>query len=259
MIHMNYIFMSESLISAFTDSVEAEEHKHWMLQLFMSLEGDLDIKIKGKSVHSSCVIVNKNVNHCFFTHNSVHFTMLIDAASDISAMFKDKYLAGADYYIFDSDKINFLQIKLQNLIKDLNEESYKAFISLFFDILGIKASNIIKYDSRIIKLLDMLEKYDLTDYSLKDISEKVLLSESRLSHIFKEETGIPLKSYIVLCKLQKAYMYLLQGKSITYAAVEAGFDSPSHFAYTSKSLTGMSASYINKDSVFLKVSNLEKK
>ncbi|MDZ7548901.1 helix-turn-helix transcriptional regulator, partial [Clostridium perfringens] len=82
-------------------------------------------------------------------------------------------------------------------------------------------------------------------------------SESRISHLFKKQIGIPLKSYIVLCNLKKAYIYLLDNGSITDAAMKAGFDSPSHFAYTSKKLTGMSAKNIRKDSVFLKVPHLK--
>ena len=52
-------------------------------------------------------------------------------------------------------------------------------------------------------------------------------------------------------------MYLLENDDITDAALKSGFDSPSHFAYTSKKLTGMSAKNIRKDSVFLKVYNFE--
>ncbi|WP_049762276.1 helix-turn-helix domain-containing protein [Lachnoclostridium phytofermentans] len=80
------------------------------------------------------------------------------------------------------------------------------------------------------------------------------LSESRLAHLFKEETGIPLKSYIVLYALQKAYDVVFDGGSITKAAMTAGFDTPAHLAYTNKKMTGMSASGILKDSEFLKVS-----
>ena len=42
-------------------------------------------------------------------------------------------------------------------------------------------------------------------------------------------------------------------KILTTSALNAGFDSPSHFAYTNKLMTGMSASNIMKDSEFLKV------
>lgn len=55
-------------------------------------------------------------------------------------------------------------------------------------------------------------------------------------------------------KLQKAFYLILHGMDITTAALEAGFDSPSHLAATSKRLLGMSAREIKKDSVFLKVS-----
>ncbi|NQX46577.1 helix-turn-helix transcriptional regulator [Paenibacillus tritici] len=54
------------------------------------------------------------------------------------------------------------------------------------------------------------------------------LSNSRLSHLFKENTGISLSGYMVLHKLQKATYLIFEGLSITDAAMAAGFDSPSH-------------------------------
>lgn len=71
--------------------------------------------------------------------------------------------------------------------------------------------------------------------------------------MFKDETGIPLKSYIVIHKLYGAYESIFNGVNITTAALNAGFDNPSHLAYTNKMITGMSASNILKDSEFLKV------
>ena len=101
----------------------------------------------------------------------------------------------------------------------------------------------------------MLDSCDCSDHSLQSIAKELSLSASRLSHLFKEQTGMPLKSYVVLHKLQKAYIHLFQNSNITEAAMRAGFDSPSHFAYTNKNLTGMSGKDIIKDSVFLKVSD----
>lgn len=77
-----------------------------------------------------------------------------------------------------------------------------------------------------------------------------------MSHLFKENTGISLSGYMVLHKLQKATYFIFGGLTITDAAMAAGFDSPSHFAATSKQLLGMTAKDIRKDSVFLKVSSL---
>ncbi|GAA0086526.1 helix-turn-helix domain-containing protein [Clostridium sp. CTA-7] len=254
---MNYIFMSESYISAFTDIIDAEVHKHYMLQLFMSYEDNLNIEVKGEDISCKCIIVNTNVEHCFSSDNNIHFTMLIDATSDIAQQFKKKYLLGKEYCVLDCSEIRLLQKEFQQLVKDLDIEKYSDFTSSMFNILEIEVNKKIKYDERILKLLKMLDEYDYDVNFLKEFSKMVSLSESRISHLFKEQIGIPLKSYIVLCNLKKAYMHLLKNGSITDAAMKAGFDSPSHFAYTSKKLTGMSAKNIRKDSVFLKVPNFK--
>ncbi len=87
----------------------------------------------------------------------------------------------------------------------------------------------------------------------KRLTSAISRGESRLSHLFKEETGIPLKSYIVLHKLLRAYENIFDGESITAAAIAAGFDSAAHLAFTNKKMTGMSARGIMKESRFLKV------
>lgn len=98
----------------------------------------------------------------------------------------------------------------------------------------------------------MLESFRLSDYSVESVSSVLALSPSRLAHLFKEQTGMPLKSYLVMHRLMHAYSLLFQGKNITEAAMRSGFDSPSHLAMLNKKLTGVTASSILKNSEFLK-------
>lgn len=85
------------------------------------------------------------------------------------------------------------------------------------------------------------------------LADNVFLSSSRLSHLFKEQTGIPLKSYIILHQMERAFDELFAGRNITEASMIADFDSPSHFASTVKKMMGMTVSLSLKDSEFLKV------
>ena len=58
------------------------------------------------------------------------------------------------------------------------------------------------------------------------------LSPDYMSRIFKQETGIPLKEYIIEARLQKAARLLLTSKkSIAEISGEVGY---SNFAYFSK-------------------------
>ena len=114
----------------------------------------------------------------------------------------------------------------------------------------------IEFDQRIAMLLRMIDTCDCDEtlHQVKYIAKEMSISESRLSHLFKEETGIPLKSYIVLHKLQRVYQRIFDGARFTNAAIESGFDSSSHFAFNNKKMTGMAARDIIADSRFLKVS-----
>lgn len=155
-----------------------------------------------------------------------------------------------NYHIFDCEKLNGLSLPKEP--PDI--PWYKHFVANMFQVMGIAVHPPVIYDERVLEVMQRLEACDCIEHSIRKIAMGVAISPSRLSHIFKEQTGIPLKSYILLHMVQKAYLYLLQNGNITDAALTAGFDSPSHFAAASKRLTGMSARDISKDSVFLKVS-----
>ena len=259
---MNYIFMTPNCMSAITDSVDEKSHKHAMLQLFISYEHNLTININNDNIDCKCIIVNSNVPHTFITNDTVHFTMLIDPTSNIAKQFKDKFLKNKHYYIFKFHQSNFLQLKLKKLMtSDLNEIdriNYNVFLQVLFNTLDIKYKNGLVYDERILYVLKKLDECDCCEHSIKKLAKEILLTESRLSHLFKKETGIALNNYIILHKLQKTYMYLCQGLNVTDASFAAGFESSSHFSYNNKKFTGMTARNIVSNSVFLKVFNFYK-
>lgn len=79
--------------------------------------------------------------------------------------------------------------------------------------------------------------------TLKDIA---CLSESRLIHLFKKELGIPIRRYVLWCRLQKAVMFYLKGHTLTQSAHIAGFADVAHFTRTFVSMFGMPPSQILK-------------
>ena len=120
--------------------------------------------------------------------------------------------------------------------------------------------------SKLLRMLGLLRKQSKSvmilgggkpSYYLAKMAEEYAgelnLSASRLSHLFSEQIGIPIKKYLILHQLEKAFAEILQGVSITKASMDSGFDSPSHFAAVVKSLMGLPAKRGVKDSVFLKV------
>ncbi len=251
---MNDIFMCGQNFSAITNSIQADLHKHWLLQLFIGTNEELLIKVDDKIINCRAIVINMNTEHAFYSGNSVHFTMLVDPTSQLGRSMRRDFLNDQPYHIICEDRAVEFQLNLLNAINDGDSQIYSVFIKNI--VSHFNNSKLIEFDKRIEVLIRRIDACDCEDalHQVKYIAEEMSLSESRLSHHFKEETGIPLKSYIVLHKLQRVYQKIFDGISITDAAIASGFDSSSHFAYINKKMTGMSARDIMKNSRFVKVS-----
>lgn len=249
---MNYIIKYGRNFMAISNRIEADCHKHWLLQMFLSSKKMLTIEVNGQLIPCSAILINMNILHTFNTEGEPHLTILVDPTTELGRRMRG-LLMDQPFYIFPNKK----NIVMQNTFKNaLEQKSHEAILSFAQSVIFQFASGHMKnFDDRVMKVLNSFDDCMHEDefHQIKNLSKKIGLSESRLAHLFKEETGIPLKSYIVLHKLQGAYESIFNGENITTAALSAGFDSPSHLAYTNKMMTGMSATNIIKDSEFLKV------
>ncbi|MDO5156876.1 MAG: AraC family transcriptional regulator [Eubacteriales bacterium] len=99
-------------------------------------------------------------------------------------------------------------------------------------------------DYRVVRLLKELKAYKHLEKSIQEIADQYGLSDSRLSHVFKECMGVSLKGYLNIKQMQYAYKLIMDGESITYAALEAGFSSPAHLAAICKKQMGISISMV---------------
>ncbi len=239
---------------AITNSIKSDLHSHWLLQLFVSANGKLVINVDGEEISCKAIAVNANIIHEFYTEDLIHFTMLVHPTSQLGRSMRTYFLKNNPYYILSEDRAVELQLLLLNTVLIKKSSNYadliKSVVSYFDN------DTLTAFDPKIKTIIKMIDSCDSekTPLRVKYLAKAMYLSESRISHLFKEETGIPLKSYIVLHNLQKVYQKIFNGESITDAAIASGFDSSAHFAFTNKKMTGMSARDIIKDSRFLKVS-----
>ncbi len=198
---MNRIYWDEDRIGLMTNHIDSIEHSHWMLQLFLSIQSSLDIKVANQAVTGKCVLVNKNIPHRFKANGETHFSLLIDPASSLAEKFG--YLLGNEsYLVCDYDGIEIIQRKAECLMCNHSVEEYLNFMKYFDSFFGIESKPIIQ-DDRIAELKILLESCECDDHSISKFAESVFLSPSRLSHLFKEQTGVPLKSYILLHQIEK--------------------------------------------------------
>ncbi len=98
-----------------------------------------------------------------------------------------------------------------------------------------------RYDPRVLRAVSYLERHLADKVALADVAAAAGLSESRLAHIFRAETGQTVQHYLEARRMQRAGELLQRtGFPVQQIAAVTGFDSPFYFSRRFKRWTGQS-------------------
>lgn len=244
------IFWQKERIGILTNQLDAQLHKHWMQQVFIGIEDKVDLTVKEQAIRGRCIVVEKNIPHAF-SARQLTLSLLIEPASTY-ASFLSTRMSEEGYWICDIDEMKALAQEFIILKQTDSITCYRECMKKLDTCLGFSTKDIVR-DERILDFLYHLEHCNCDDHTIQKFAKEAALSTSRFTHLFKKEIGLPLKSYLLLHQMQCAFQLLSDGRSVSAAAMHAGFDSPSHFAGTVKRMMGLSASFALKNSKFLKV------
>lgn len=97
-------------------------------------------------------------------------------------------------------------------------------------------------DPRTALVLDALNAHP--DSSLSQLADGIGLSYDRMSHLFSQEVGLPLRSYQLWRKVKQVAWWLNSGRSLTELALAAGFSDSAHLSHTFQHFFGIRPSYL---------------
>jgi len=93
------------------------------------------------------------------------------------------------------------------------------------------------------RALDFMEEHYVDPITLSSVAKEVGLSKSRLSHIFKTQTGTSFTAYLNSIRIHWAKYYLINSQlRISEVAFKVGFGNLSHFNHIFHVATGLSPS-----------------
>lgn len=116
----------------------------------------------------------------------------------------------------------------------------KALINEIFSSVFGRWSQAGYVDPCINTLLNRLEHISQEKITLGDVAQAVNLSESRLAHLFKKQTGTPIRRYLLWLKLRRAIKMIIVGSPFTDAAHQSGFADSAHLSQTYRQMFGVS-------------------
>lgn len=252
------LYFSEDHISFLTNKVDAADHSHYYIQFTVGLEQPVCIAVEDRPIQAPGLILQSSIIHQLQGNQQWQWYMLINPESSLGERVKRMYLQNSNVFLFGQDQVDQLrQLATQQLYSVFSQDNYNQSMSQFMRILRLQEQEheleSDPEDDRIGDVLLAIERFPPHELTVRALSQHLYISESRLSHIFKQKVGTSLASYIVHHKLRTAFQAIFNGVSMTEAAMEAGFSSSSHFSRTVRDKLGMPARVIVQNSRFLKV------
>lgn len=255
--------MAESLYSATLIETEKSSnkdfalHSHNSYEIYMFLEGDSKYIIEGESYdlsHGDIIIIRKNEMHKVY-HNSEtkYHRLVIMVSQDFFSHFNCKNYENA--FLNKNEKLGnkinadvvhssglFDAIKRLEKYSDTFTTTHTAITnSILIEILHI-INDISLFENAkpshpLIKdIIGYINEHYTEEITLEIICNKFFISKYHLCHIFKESTGLTIHQYINQKRLVFAKELVDGGKSLSQAALIAGYNDYSSFyrAYVKK-------------------------
>ncbi|WP_426578340.1 helix-turn-helix transcriptional regulator [Xenorhabdus stockiae] len=250
-------FAAEDHLTLIGTDIDTHAHKHTFLQLLISLDDKpITVTISGQTLQTKSILINSDVIHDVTLNNRFYWLTLINHTSPLGLCLKHQLINGEiNYIVLDYNKLASVCKAISAQYTSLQEKTYLVYWDNLHKKILTQTCNLNHTigDNRLKAILGHLIFSQKTYHSVIDISAKTPLSQSRLSHLFSEKTGGNLKSYILFHQLIHALFLITEGKKITDAAMQCGFDSASHLSSTARKLMGIKPSFAKKISGFLKV------
>lgn len=205
-------------------------HKHRAITIALSFNNEFEFEGENQKITTSGLISQPNTNRKYtynpntiiaFVHIEPFFSQgsaLLDKTKEFEELTPEQTEEIAKILMQwcntndTSEKLT--ETVIENIIKQVAKDTPKRFI-----------------DERIKKSIDLI--WDSEQIDLSELASTNNISIYRFSHLFKQETGISFKVYVLHKKLIKSLQAIVTDKeNLTTSAYMGGFSDQSHFNRT---------------------------
>lgn len=243
---MNEVYFASDYVLTYGDFSDFLPHKHMAQHIVVGINGKINCVIENEEILCEGIFIDGMKMHTIVNNGDEMLVLMIEDSTNMSEEMKKKYPYEQGYFLISFDVVSDIRkIWKENMSKrsDINNvvANYSETFNLILKACNIETKILRNKDYRIEKVIQSLRnKNSIEKNVIDELAREVFLSTSRLSHLFKKETGIALKNYLLLMKVWKTYSYIIKGLNLSDACMEAGFSSLSHFVATNKKWFGMS-------------------
>ena len=233
-----------------TGYADPAEHRHMAAHIVIGMHEQLEVCLGADIRLCRGVMIPSDVPHRISTNGKPALVFLYDSTTGAARQI-ERIQALDEEACTDILRL-YAEMEREDQSDDLHHE-YDAFERCVMSRAGLQETLCSVTDERIAAVMQHIREKAPDGISCAEAARIACLSPGRFSHLFKAQAGMTFAAYVVYQRIMHVYANILQGKSITEAALSAGFSSSSHFADVNRRVFGMSASSITQDLEFIKV------
>jgi AraC-like DNA-binding protein len=201
-------------------------HRHISASLLVGLDRPFRLAVDGEWRETRAAIVAPDVRQALepgdariwsvqLDPDSVYWRSLMPIVAGMTST--DLPLSGAD-------------------LPDPGETDCEAMAGALARVISRSGHEPVALDDRIAAICGKLRAELPERLELKSLAQSVGLSSSRLTHLFRQETGVPLRRFLLHLKINRALAFWEPGKSVSRLATEAGFYDQPHLVRTARDM-----------------------
>jgi AraC-like DNA-binding protein len=224
---------------------DASFHRHHAIQLTVALAGALQLDTDDASLSAPAIAVAADARHRFEARGLLAF-VFVEPESLHGRTLTRTIFRGRDLVALDADDAHrHLEPLRAAFDADLDQSALLAAGRAFVDALAGHLQAPLP-DDRVRRIIDSAKGRLDGPLSLAAAAQGIYLSESRLRHLFVEQTGLPFKTYLLWLRLMRAVQLYSGGETLTHAALSAGFADSAHFSRIFRRTFGLPATTLTR-------------
>ncbi|MGD9158384.1 MAG: AraC family transcriptional regulator [Desulfobacteraceae bacterium] len=225
-------------------------HSHHAIEIVIGNKKPVNLITENTNYEDYVLLIRSDIPHTVINAEKEMILIILDPDTDLAQKLAAEYLANTD--------VASLNIKRDISVIDcyFSDPCIENAIGIYNSViasLGITEKVNVDKDERIVMAVDYIRNLEVKKCSTKEIADHVGLSEGRLTHLFKEQLGIPVRKYLLWLRIIDAMNVMIEGKSPTYAAHETEFADYAHLSRSFSTMFGYSVSTFFNFIKFVKI------
>lgn len=229
----------EGVLLYTTSTMSTAPHAHFPATLLIGLERPFALTVGGRRSYHRAALLGPNVVRATDSEGGTVIDLLVDP--DIR-LFRYLLPVLGRKSIVDLPRERFapLQSQLSAICAGELRRCREAggFVRELLTCLSPQPAPRLPWDHRVLSACALWRAQPATALSsIGEVAIEVDLSESRFSHLFRKEFGIPPSQYLLWLRIRHAMRLWAQGLALSEVASGAGFYDHPHFTRTLRKMT----------------------